>query len=257
VGRAKKLFGIQIRLARLVFFASIVDAFMTASNIAYLNVGIYTIPEAHKLTGVSRERIRRWLRGYRSNLRKKKYSPLWEPQLPPIDNKVALGFLDLIEVKFVGAFLDKGVSWPMIHKVREKARELYPDISHPFCTKQFGTDGHLVFIEVHKETGDGSLLEIANDQHVFASITKPFLKQLEFRDGKILERWWPLGRDHNVVLDPRKNFGQPTMSEEGVATQVLAKSVQANGSIDEVARWYEIKPTSVREAVAYEQSLAA
>lgn len=230
---------------------------MIASNIGYFNVGIYTVPEAHKLTGVSRERIRRWLKGYRSNLRKKRYSPLWKAQLPPIDNKVALGFLDLIEVKFVGAFLDNGVSWPMIHKVREKARELYPDVTHPFCTKKFVTDGRQVFIDVHKETGESSLLEIANDQHVFAEITKPFLKQLDFRNGTILERWWPLGKNGHVVLDPRKNFGQPTISRDGVATQVLAESFRANGSIEEVARWYEISPKAVQEAVHYEQSLAA
>jgi uncharacterized protein (DUF433 family) len=246
-----------IRLAKPVFCEFIVSVLMTASNISYLNVGIYTIPEASKLTGVSRERIRRWLRGYRSNLRRKNYAPLWKPQLPAIDNKAALGFLDLIEVKFVGAFLDKGVSWPMIHKVREKAGELYPEVSHPFCTKQFVTDGRQIFINVHSDTGDTSLLEIVSDQHVFAEITEPFLKQLDFREGSMLERWWPLGIDHHVVLDPRKNFGQPTMCEEGVATQVLAESVRANGSVEEVARWYEISPQSVREAIEYEQSLAA
>src|ERR1041384_2570817 len=103
---------------------------MTSSKITYLNVGIYTVPEASKLTGVSRDRIRRWLRGYRSHLRKKRYSALWKSQLPEIDNKMALGFLDLIEVMFVGAFLDRGVSWPMIHRVREKAAKLYPEVSH-------------------------------------------------------------------------------------------------------------------------------
>lgn len=230
---------------------------MIDSKITYLNVGIYTVPEASKLTGVSGERIRRWLRGYRSNLRKKKYTALWEPQLPDIDGKLALGFLDLIEVKFVGAFLDNGVSWPMIHRVRERAGELYPDVSHPFCTKQFATDGRLVFIALHWETGENSLLEIASAQHVFAEITKPFLKQLEFREGTILERWWPLGIDHHVVVDPRRNFGQPTISGEGVPTQVLAQSVKANGSIEEVARWYEISSQSVQEAVDYERSLAA
>ena len=245
-----------IRLACFDCFALIPNVLMISSNIAYLNVGIYTVPEAHKLTGVSRERIRRWLRGYRSNLRKKNYSPLWVSQLPVIDNKVALGFLDLIEVKFVGAFLDKGVSWPMIHKVREKAGKLFPELTHPFCTKQFVTDGRQVFIDVLKETGENCLLDIAGDQHVFSEITKPFLKQLEFRDGTILERWWPLGIDHHVVLDPRKNFGQPTMADEGVATQVLAQSFRANGSYEEVARWFEISPQAVREAVGYEQSLA-
>jgi uncharacterized protein (DUF433 family) len=177
--------------------------------------------------------------------------------LPDIDSKVALGFLDLIEVMFVGAFLDRGVSWPMIHKVRERAAELYPSVTHPFCTKQFVTDGQRVFTEVHRETGESSLLEIATDQHVFAEITRPFLKQLEFRDGTTLERWWPLGVDSHIVVDPKKNFGQPTMSGEGIATQVLAETVEANGSVDEVARWYEISPKSVQEAVDYERSLAA
>ena len=181
---------------------------------------------------------------------------MWKPQLPEIDGKVALGFLDLIEIKFVGAFLDHGVSRPMIHKVREKAAEIYPDTSHPFCTKQFVTDGQGIFAQVHKETGETSLLEIATDQHVFTQLTKPFLKQLEFRGKTILERWWPLGMDKHIVLDPRKNFGQPTVCKEGVATRVLAKSFLANGSIQEVARWYEIDPKSVQEAVEYENSLA-
>ena len=230
---------------------------MTGSKVTYLNVGIYTVAEASKLTGVSKERIRRWLKGYHSNLRKKDYAPLWPSQLPAISNKVALGFLDLIEVKFVGEFLDRGVSWPMIHKVREKASQIYPGVSHPFCTQKFVTDGQQVFIEVHRETGEQSLFEIATDQHVFAEIIKPFLKQLEFREGTILERWWPLGIDHHIVVDPRKNFGQPTISGEGIATQVLAQSVRANGSMEEVARWYEISPQAVRDAVDYEHSLAA
>jgi uncharacterized protein (DUF433 family) len=231
---------------------------MATSKVTYLNVGIYTVAEASKLTGVSKERIRRWVKGYRSNLRKKRYSALWTPQLPDINNKVALGFLDLIEIKFVGAFLDHGVSWPMIHKAREKAAELYPEASHPFCTRQFFTDGQRIFTALHRETGEGSLLEIATDQHVFAQITRPFLKQLEFKDGTTLERWWPLGTNKQIVVDPRKNFGQPSIAHEGIATQVLAETVQANnGSVEEVARWYEISPQSVQQAVEYEQSLAA
>ena len=48
-----------------------------------------------------------------------------------------------------------------------------------------------------------------------------------------------------------------TISHEGTATQVLAETVRANGSVEEVARWYEISPQSVQQAVDYEQSLAA
>jgi len=230
---------------------------MTDSRFNYLNVGMYTIPEASRLTGVSRERIRRWLKGYHSILRQRNYSPLWKPQLPQPEGRVVLGFLDLIEIKFVGAFLDHGVSWPMIHKVREKASSLYPNLTHPFCTKRFVTDGQRVFTEVHKETGEITLLDIATDQHLFAEITRTFLKQLEFKDGTTLERWWPMGQDHEVVVDPRKNFGQPTIFREGITTQVLAQSVRANGSVEVVAQWYEIRPESVQHAFDYERSLVA
>jgi uncharacterized protein (DUF433 family) len=178
--------------------------------------------------------------------------------LPSIENKVALGFLDLIEIKFVDAFLNVGVSWAAIHKVREKAKILYTDTNHPFCTKQFVTDGCQIFRDLHSETGEHCLEEIASNQRVFAEIVKPFIKQLEFRDGTIIERWWPLGKDRHIVVDPRKNFGQPTVVTEGIPTQNLVRSYRANGSsLEEVARWFEISPVTVQEAVEYELSFAA
>jgi uncharacterized protein (DUF433 family) len=234
-----------------------VNNFMKDGTTTYLNTGIYTVGEAWRLTGISKDRIRRWLRGYHSHLRKKNYPPLWKSQLPSLENKVALGFLDLIEIKFVDAFLNQGVSWAVIHRVREKAQKFYPETDHPFCTQKFFTDGHQILREVHEETGEACLEEIATDQRVFNEITKPFLKQLEFKDGTILERWWPLGTEHPIVVDPRKNFGQPTIITDGIPTQILAKSYRANGSFEEVAKWYEINPQSVQEAVEYEQSLAA
>ncbi|HEY3932538.1 MAG TPA: hypothetical protein VGM58_09245 [Verrucomicrobiae bacterium] len=44
---------------------------MTDKKTIYLNTGIYTVSKAWRLTGVSKERIRRWLRGYHSDLRNK------------------------------------------------------------------------------------------------------------------------------------------------------------------------------------------
>lgn len=232
---------------------------MPEIDTSYLNTGIYSVAEAARLTGVSSGRIRRWLRGYRFKSKTETYSspPLWNGQLEPIDHKLALGFLDLIEVRFVDAFLQKGVTWAMIHKAREKAVERFPAVSHPFCTIRFVTDGREIFVELHKETGEPSLVEIVQSQQVFADIVRPFLKELEFGEGNILERWWPMGKNKLVAIDPKRNFGQPTIFRDGVPTKILAKSVKANGSVEEVARWYEVNPQSVADAVEYEQKLAA
>lgn len=231
---------------------------MPRSNIVYVNNGIYSVAEASQLTRVSAERIRRWLRGYKSTTRGKTYDPLWRGQFPPIDNRRALGFLDLMEIKFVATFLDLGVSWDMIHRAREKALERFPAESHPFCTRHFLTDGRQIFVELHKETGERSLMQIADSQQVFADILRPFLKELEFGPDNTLERWWPLGKEHSIAVDPRRNFGQPSVFERGIPTRVLAKSVKANGgSIEIVADWYAVSPEIVKEAVEYECDLAA
>lgn len=232
---------------------------MGESETSFLNRGIYSVAEAARLTGVSPGRIRRWLRGYRSKSRSKVYSfpALWHGQLEPIDRKLALGFLDLIEVRFVDAFVKQGVSWAMIHKAREKAAERFPGLTHPFCTHHFVSDGREIFVELHRETGEPSLMEIVQSQQVFADIVRPFLKELEFGEGNMLERWWPMGREKRVAIDPKRNFGQPTIFQDGVPTAILDKSLKANGSVEEVARWFEISPEAVRDAAEYEQNLAA
>ena len=67
-------------------------------------------------------------------------------------------------------------------------------------------------------------------------------------------RW---DRMEEVALDPKRNFGHPIVFETGVPTLTLARSVKANQSTQEVARWLEIRPKAVKEAVAFEQQLAA
>ena len=130
-------------------------------------------------------------------------------------------------------------------------------VSHPFCTNRFTTDGREIFVKLHRETGEPSLIEIVQRQAVFAQIIKPFLKQLEFAADSGLIRWWPLGEKRLVVLDPTRNFGRPIVARHGVPTEVLANATKAAGSIAEVARWYEVPEREIHDAVEFEQRLAA
>ncbi len=227
-------------------------------NSTYFTTGIYTVRDAARLTDVSTGRIRRWLRGYRYRSRKKAYSspPLWQGQWQPIDHNLALGFLDLIEVRFVDAFLKAGISWRTLRQARKRAQETFK-VSHPFCTNGFVTDGREIFVELHRETGEPSLLDIVRRQQVFAQIIKPFLKELEFAADSGLVRWWPLGEKRFVVLDPARNFGRPIVDRHGVPTEVLANAVKAAGSVAEVAHWYEVPEPEIQDAVEFEQRRAA
>jgi uncharacterized protein (DUF433 family) len=227
-------------------------------NSAYFTTGIYTIPEAARFTKISTGRIWRWLRGYSYRSRNKAYAspPLWQGQWEPIGKSRALGFLDLIEIRFVDAFLKAGITWATLRQARERARELFK-VSHPFCSNRFVTDGREIFAELHRETGEPSLLEIVRRQHVFGQISTPLLKDLETTQDGLVVRWWPLGTNRSVVLDPRRNFGRPIVGEHGVPTEVLAKAAAACDSIREVVRWFDVPESQIGDAVEYEQQLAA
>jgi uncharacterized protein (DUF433 family) len=223
-----------------------------------LQTGIYTISEASRLTGVSPRRIRRWVRGYEFKVKHGRHrSPaVWSTQLDRIDHAVALGFFDLLEVRCVDAFVSAGVGWKTLRQVHEQARKLVGH-AHPFCTNQFATDGQTIFMEERGKHDEVALWDMRDLQRVFDRIIRPFLKNVEFDSKQFPQRWWPRGKDHLVALDPRRNFGQPIVFQEGIPTQILARSVRANGSLEDVAHWFEINSVSVRKAVEFEQSLTA
>ena len=60
-----------------------------------------------------------------------------------------------------------------------------------------------------------------------------------------------------IVIDPQRSFGQPIAAEFGVPTVALAEAVKSEGSIDRVARLYEVSSAVVRDAVRFEEYLLA
>src|SRR6266478_1547641 len=142
------------------------DAQMAVNGI--IGVGVYTVPQASRLARVSSARIRRWLRGYEFARKdgRGRSAPVWRAQLPKVDDTIALGFLDLMEVRFVDAFLEAGLSLKKIRRAAKLATELVGR-DHPFSTQKFRTDGKRIFAEIEHDDrkGDKSLYDL--EQHQF------------------------------------------------------------------------------------------
>jgi uncharacterized protein (DUF433 family) len=226
-------------------------------DIPWIGTGIYSVTEAASLTKVSASRIRRWLRGYRyTTSREERVSPaVWRPQLGEIAGCLALGFRDLLEVRFVSAFLDRGVTWKTLRRAGQTATTLF-GTSHPFSTQRFKTDGRGVFADICDESGEKTLLELAKQQRYFEQVISPYLKGVDFAADEPV-RWWPLGRSRRVVLDPQRSFGQPIVAERGVPTSILASAWRTAASLHDVVHWFAVDERSVRDAIEFEEKLAA
>lgn len=220
--------------------------------------GIYTVPEAARLTKVSTWRIRRWLRGYSFRTRNEAVhssAPVVKSQIAAIDDALALSFLDLVEVKLVDRLLERGVTWKSLREAAKQGAALL-GFSHPFSTGRFWTDGKTVLLELAETENDSALLDVIRNQFTFKKVLAPFLAQLDFEQDAAV-RWWPLGKQGQVVIDPARSFGQPIVVREGVPTSVLAKAVRVEHSSEIVAKWFEVSKRSLRDAVRFEHRLAA
>jgi uncharacterized protein (DUF433 family) len=232
---------------------------MDQHRYSLIGLGLYTVPEASRLTNVSSQRIRRWVKGYTFSVRDERRSSeaVWTSQLPEIDEKVAVSFLDLMEIRFVSAFLDFGVSWPTVRLAALRAKELF-ESTHPFSTKRFRTDGKTIFAEILDERKDPALLDLVRKQYAFQRVIKQSLYAgLDFSNRDVVLRWWPMGRQKSVLIDPARAFGQPIIKASNIPTALLASAYAAERSYDRVAAWYDIEPRAVRDAVQFERKLAA
>jgi hypothetical protein len=124
-----------------------------------LNTGLYTVPEAARLTRISTGKIRRWIRGYnfRSGQLVHHSDAVWETEIKPLDNKTALSFRDLLELRFVDAFIQAGVSWVTMRRAHAKAQEEL-QTTHPFCSKRIATDGKSILLQQAEEDSDQALM---------------------------------------------------------------------------------------------------
>lgn len=169
-------------------------------------------------------------------------------------------FLDLIELHFVVIFRSQGVSLATIRKAAENAARQF-NTDHPFAVRRFDTDGRSIFATMIETATSGGRepqtklvqeLEIA--QYVFGDQVEPFFRKLDYGvEGA--ERYWPLGRDKCVVLDPARAFGKPIDVATGVPTWPLYQAVLGGEEVQTVARWYEVAVGTVKCAVEYEKSL--
>ena len=220
-----------------------------------VGMGLYTAAEAAAYTGIPAVEIRRWLFGYTTN--GKHHDGLWQPELAQsVDN--ALGFHDLLELRFVHAFRRNGVSLQAIRRASAHARELF-DKAYPFTCKQFQTDGRSIFAVVLEETGDESLLDLVKKQYAFKQVISPSLYDgIEYADQGEAQRWFPLKHNKWVVLDPARNFGKPMLAGMGVTVDAVFSAWQAEGeNIRRVATLYDIPVAAVEAAIQFEHRTAA
>lgn len=246
-----------------MFMASIVDKnFKTAKYNHVWDIPMYPPKLAGKLVGLTSDRVKRWLQGYDYSYVIDSGRQLQRGHQGPVVRRDQTGesmyasFLDLIDLIFVKSFLDRGVS---LQKLRRALRETVRLLDgHHFAQRMFFTDGKKIYLKVKDEAED--LLELlSGGQWAVAPVIRAVAQQIVFdKPTGFARKWYPLGKDGLIVLDPAISFGRPTIIGHSTTTaNVYDLFVGESENAKSVCSWLNLKEAEVAAAVNFERTLKA
>jgi len=225
----------------------------------YFGKGVYTLSTAAKILKMNQNTMRRWIKGYTyyKNTELHFGKPLIKTEYEYDPNDVIISFLDLTELLFINNFIKHGISVQKIRKAALSASNIL-NTSHPFAIRKIFTDGKSIFAKIAQKDNDSSLLDLLKSQYQFGSIIEPTLYEcIDFNRYNLAERWWPLGRKKDIVLDPSRNMGQAILNKHNIRTDLIYELHKTKHSIEEISDWYELDKNSIKTAISYESGLAA
>ncbi len=219
--------------------------------ITILGNGIYSIPDSARLLGVSGRRVHAWFYSWPRGS-----SAILHSDYTGIFPTKCISFLDLVDAAVAATLIQKhNFSHHKLRKLWDRMSTAF-DTVHPFARKELYADAHgrELFYNIAVEDEPVELVDAMDQQRAFPEVLLPFLDRVEYNGDSHFAQVFPLMG--NVVLDPRRKYGTPTVRGTGMATSILYECYKANSSEDAVADWYNVTPEDVREAIAFETGYA-
>ena len=208
-----------------------------------LNRPTYTIADAARWAKTHPQNARRWIAGYAH------HGDRWSPAVTTWTGSEAfLSFEDLVEVAVVAAIRRAGISMPKIRLATDYATaELRVD--RPLVALKFKSDGRDLFIS------DLAVRHGYTNMTRFGQIAMPIIEAV-LRDvdyeAELATRWWPVGRNGRIVVDPRVNFGRPILAGVGVRTETILDRWTGGDTIPELAEEFAAPPDLIEQALRFE-----
>lgn len=227
---------------------------------------LYTMAEAARFLGVPSTTFSNWARGYvhRSQGRR---PVVGAPVLPVVDrvgSQPSVPFVALTEGLVLAAIRRSGV--PM-QRIRPALLALQDSIGieHALANRRLYSDGAEVLYDFARTNADSpaatsarDLVVIRSGQRVFADVIADYLQRIEYApDGYAQVLHLPGYRRRQVVVDPRRSFGQPIFTSGGAKVEDVLDRFQAGESLPDVAEDFGVPLDELEDAVRVASRRAA
>lgn len=187
---------------------------ITFENDIKLGTGIYSIPDLAFILQLPKHKVRHWMNDFWDSRLGERYKGKYSWGQ---GRDKATNFLTLIEFYVFYQLRENKVR---TNKILEAHTVMATDLKtpYPFASSEVLTEGKNIFYSLEDGT---TVYADESRQIVIKKIIESFCRKIEFSQDKLAKRYWPLGKENSIVVDPHHQFGQPTVS----GTNINASSV--------------------------------
>ena len=214
---------------------------------------MYSFREAAHLSGVSSGTVRNWLLGYVSQ------SGQEVPPLLPTrsDQGPMVSFLQLIEIVVAARFrMAERTKYEVVRTAHQNAKAYY-HLDYPFAYLNLrAVGGHIISL---MHGGPQSSYQAIDDlpQRTLPGLVEEVVEQLEYYE-EYAAKWYPVGKDVPIVVDPLYSSGVPTIKGRGVTIHLIHRRFKyGKQRIEYIASDLELDRDLVEKALQYAEQVAA
>ncbi len=219
---------------------------MTFENQLELGKGVYTLPDVAMLLKLPYQKVHRWVNTYWDGelgaLFEQRYS--WET-----NGSKAVSFHTLIELYVMMQLTESGVPARQILNAHLELARFY-NTPFPFANKAIINGIKAGQKKIYFEL-NGDTISLDGTRQFQLGFIQEFVNRLDFDDDDIANRFWPLGKDKAILVDPKRRFGQPVIGNTNVSPDAINSHIKAGDPPAYIAAVFGLSEKEVHDAVAF------
>lgn len=219
---------------------------MNFENELNLGIGIYTPTEIAQILRVPSYKVNRWISQYWDGVLGREFESRYSWKT---ENSKAVSFHTLIEFYVMMELAEKGVK---TRKVLEAHKELSKirNTPFPFASREvlegLETDGKKIYFKI-----DDVILTLDDTGQLNLDFIEIFFKNLEFDSENLASRFWPLGKDKAIIIDPARKFGHAVINSHNIYPETIFNHYKAGDPLPYIAHVYELTEKQVEDALEF------